>query len=170
MTTQIHPFELAGLGKAPFRYVGIEFQEISHGERVIGSIGGCAITTQPGGTCAFCGHFILNMFNVESSDGQRFHVGCDCIHKVGDPKLSKAVTADEKKMKSSREDRRIAEAQAALPNAFKLQMSPHPTPYQAQQGKTLANYCEWLFSNAGRSGKLRAARMVEAAIAPVCEV
>lgn len=167
-TATIHPFEKAGLGKAPFRYVGIEAQEISHGERVIGSVGGCAVTTKPGGTCAYCGQYIVNMFVVESADGQRFHVGCDCIRKV-DCDLSAKVDKDVKKMKKAREVNRIKEARENLPQAHGLRNQPHPNPYQASQGKSLWHYAEWLFKNGGTAGKLRAARMVEAAMAPVAD-
>jgi len=169
MTTAMHPFERAGLGKAPFRYVGIEAQEISHGERVIGSVGGCQVTTQPGGTCAYCGHYIVNMFMVESAEGRRFHVGCDCIRKVNDSGLVEACKADQKKAKTERALARIAAAKAALADAHRLQNTPHPTPYHAEQGKTRADYAVWLFANGGVSGQLRAARMVEAAMAPVAD-
>ena len=164
--TKIHAFEQAGLGKAPFRYVGMLHQEISYGERVIGSAGGIPITTKPGGTCDYCGKYIVNIFNVESSDGHKFHVGCDCIQKVGDAGLTKLVKADVKKMKAAREAARIAQAKADLPKAYSLQGQPHPSSYHAGEGKTLAHYCEWLLKNGGTSGKLRACRMIEAAVAP----
>lgn len=162
---KVHPFEKAGLGKAPFQYVGMVYQEISHGQRVVGSVGGCEMTTKPGGSCAFCGKYIVNMFDVESADGHRFHVGCDCIRKVGDVVLTKKVNADVKKMKAKRESDRIAEARRNLPQAYSLRSQPHPTPYLASEGKTMAGYCEWLLANSGPSGKLRAARMIELSIA-----
>lgn len=45
----VHCFERAGLGKAPFRYIGIVDQVMSGDNRVIGSIGGCQVETKPGG-------------------------------------------------------------------------------------------------------------------------
>lgn len=162
----IHPFEKAGLGKAPFRYVGMVDQEISYGQRVIGSVGGIPIMTKPGGTCDYCGQYIVNMFNVVSADGHKFHVGCDCIHKV-DARLEQAIKPDLKKMKAARDKARIEQARADLPNAHLLRNDPHPSPYHAEQGKRLWHYCEWLLKNGGTSGKLRAARMIEAAIAPI---
>lgn len=166
-TAMIHPFEKKGLGKAPFTYVGIEAQEMSKGQRVIGSVGGCEMTTKPGGTCDYCGTYIVNMFVVESSDGNRFHVGCDCIRKVGGDKLVKLVNADVKKTAKDKMNKRIAEARANLPQAHSLRSQPHPNAHLASEGKNLAHYCEWLFANAGESGQLRATRMVELAIAPV---
>jgi|ERR1700738_1102613 len=168
ITTAIHPFEKAGLGKAPFRYVGVEAQEMSQGRRVLGSVGGCEVSTTPGGTCAYCSHYILNMFIVESADGNRFHVGCDCILKV-DAKLGVEVSKDVKKLKKDREIARIKNAMENLPQAYSLKSQPHPNAYHAEQGKTLWHYVEWLFKNCGKSGQLRAARMVELAIAPAVE-
>lgn len=162
MCTTQHPFEAKGLGTAPFRYVGVEAQEIRHGSRVIGSVGGCDIVTKPGGTCAYCHKYIVNLFVVESADGKRFHVGCDCIMKV-DPKLSSGVQADLKKNKALREQQRIADAIAALPACQGLRSQPHPSPYHASQGKTLWHYVDWLFKSSGRTGQLRAARIVELA-------
>jgi hypothetical protein len=167
--TQMHSFEKAGLGLSPFRYVGMEHQEIEYGQRVIGSVGGCSITTKPGGTCAYCGQYIVNMFQVESADGKRFHVGCDCIEKVGDAGLIKLVAADLKKLKAQREADRIVRAKSALPKAYGLTNQPHPNGYMAEQGKTLRDYCEWLMTHSGTAGKLRAARMIEAAIASIAE-
>jgi hypothetical protein len=105
------------------------------------------------------------MFNVESSDGHRFHVGCDCIRKVGGAVLVAATKSDAKKAKEAREKARIDEAKAALPTAWELGSKPHPTLWRAQQGETMADWCRWMFVNAGRSGKLNAARVVEQAIA-----
>ncbi len=165
MCDGIHPFEKAGLGKAPFRYVGMIDQDIRYGERVIGSVGGVEITTKPGGTCAYCGTYIVSMFQVESSDGNRFHVGCDCIRKVGGEKLVAATKSDVKKAKEARENARIAEAKAALPTAYGLLSKPHPTLWRAQNGETMADWCRGMFSHAGRNGQLKAARVVEQAVA-----
>lgn len=56
-----HPWEKAGLGVAPFRFV--------------------MMTTAPGqgDGCHYCGTGIKYLFHCVSSDGKRFHVGCDCI-------------------------------------------------------------------------------------------
>ena len=148
MEIAIHPFERSGLGKAPFRYLGILHQEINYGEAVIGSVGGIPITTHAGGTCDHCGHAIIDMFRVQSVDGKIFKVGCDCINKV-DTKLAAVIKSDAKKAKEAREDARIAAAKAALPIAYALTSQPHPTAWRAQQGDTMGDYCKWMFQNAG---------------------
>jgi hypothetical protein len=165
----IHPFERSGLGKAPFRYVGLVHQEIAYGEAVVGSVGGVLITTHAGGTCDHCGHAILDMFAVESADGKRFKVGCDCIDKVGDVKGTATLPADVKAAKLARENRRIEAAKAALPTAWLLSGQPHPTKWRAQEGATMADYCKWMFEHAGHAGKLATARIVERAMAPRVE-
>ena len=76
-----------------------------------------------------------------------------------------ATKSDAKKAKEAREKARIDEAKAALPTAWELGSKPHPTLWRAQQGETMADWCRWMFVNAGRSGKLNAARVVEQAIA-----
>jgi len=168
MCDKIHCFEAAGLGKAPFRYVGMENQNIAYGERVIGNIGGVAITTKPGGTCDYCGTYIINIFVVESADGNRFKVGCDCIRKVSGEgsmvanlsTLEKDLKAHKQAAKRAKDDARIAAAKL-LVRSNGLLAEPHPTKWLADDGKTLADYCEWLFANAGQSGQLRAAMIVE---------
>jgi hypothetical protein len=169
----IHPFEKAGLGKAPFRLVGEVYQEISYGRRVIGSIGGATVTTTPGGTCEYCGQYIINMFRVESADGNRFVVGCDCVNKVsqvggkveGEGKIPELL----KKMKKARDESRIEAAKKMLPDAHALKSSPHPNHYRASVGATLWDYANFLIHSAGMTGRLKAARMIEAACTPKIE-
>ncbi len=59
---EIHPFEKAGLGKAPFR---------------------CELVSERrGSSCDFCGTGIRNEFWIKSADGKSFKVGCDCVRKT----------------------------------------------------------------------------------------
>ena len=67
-----HPFEAAGLGKAPFRCVGVS-------EKVFIVPG---MPAKAGGTCQYCFNGIRYAYHVRGSDGAEFHVGCDCIAKV----------------------------------------------------------------------------------------
>jgi hypothetical protein len=167
MNTTIHPFEAAGLGKAPFRYIGMENQALNaHGMRKIGETGGVEISTKPGGTCDYCGTYIVQMCNIVSADGNRFHVGCDCVGKVGDPELVRVVEQDAKKhraaLKANRDKARIAAATAKLPAVQgTLNAQPHPSEWGAKNGKTLLDYVRWMLENAGNAGKLRAAKMIE---------
>jgi hypothetical protein len=149
-TTAIHCFEEAGLGKAPFRYVGIVDQQISHGDRVIGQVGGIAVTTKPGGSCMYCSRAILYMFNVESADGKTFHVGSECILKTGDKGLIVRVQSalrDLEKKRRLDKKRRAADADKQLCETAQIGLlasKPHPHPYRASQGETLYDWAKWM--------------------------
>jgi hypothetical protein len=71
-TTTLHPFESAGLGLAPFVCVGIseEWFKLADG------------TAKPAGSCDYCATAIAYKCHILSSDGKRFHVGCDCVRKL----------------------------------------------------------------------------------------
>lgn len=68
---QLHVFEAAGLGKAPFRYIGSQVGPMN---------------------CNYCSTPIVNQFHVESADGKRFIVGCECIKKTDDTVLIQRVS------------------------------------------------------------------------------
>lgn len=171
-----HPFERAGLGKAPFRYVGMQAQEISYGQAVIGRAGGVPITTAPGGSCAYCGNYIVNMFNVKSSDGRIFHVGSDCVEKVAASApqamltIVAAVKRDLGKKTRERNKERMAERAEEARIFFDdpeveawMAGQPHPHPALAHKGKTLADY--HAFCNFGDAGLVKQAKIVKAAMA-----
>jgi hypothetical protein len=84
-----HPFEKAGLGSAPFRCVGmhVEVGPIQRGSMSIGAPG------QPMGTCDFCGNGIKYVYDIVSSNGNDFGVGCECVLKTDgvSTKLTKQV-------------------------------------------------------------------------------
>ena len=62
--------------------------------------------------------------------------------------------------REAREAERIAAAEGAF-GAKREALAQRPHPCIPQQ--TLADYVDWLLANAGRSGRLRAARLIEAA-------
>lgn len=101
----IHPFEQAGLGRAPFRFTGTRVNVYSAAPG----------HSQPGGTCAYCGQGIKYECWITSYDGQRFAVGQDCVWKLSradnrlatDLKRALAIEAAEK-----REAARMARQQA----------------------------------------------------------
>lgn len=149
-TTTAHRFELAGLGKAPFRFTG------NVTENVFTVPGG---DSKPGGCCDYCSTGIRYEFWVRSADGREFKVGCNCIHKTGDRGLIQQISAAERKLrdvknaaakqrKQERERVRLEAAKAKLPTIIgTLASQPHPTPYRAEQGETMLNYVRWLLAN-----------------------
>lgn len=92
-------------------------------------------TTNHSTSCDFCGQGIQNAYTVESADGKRFKVGCDCIRKTGDKGLTKVVTDEEARKRRAKADaKRKAKWQRErdLVAAFKsgqcesLRRLPHP--------------------------------------------
>lgn len=170
---KIHVFEKAGLGKAPFAFVG----SYEHHEHAFGSNAGGLIPHGDYGTsCDFCGHYIRNVFLIESSDGKTFRVGSDCVAKTGEKGMINKVRAilndkrkererlarearweAERPEREAREAKMREEAQArreklqaeyerVLPLAEKV---PHPNGYFASKGKTLKDYILY-FQNGSR--------------------
>jgi hypothetical protein len=118
-----HAFQVAGLGLAPFKFLGVSRNVFNNGDG----------TTKPGGSCDYCGTAIENEFNLRSTDGKEFKVGCDCIRKAGDVGLLRAYTTSPEYRNAQREKRRAkhfkdaAELTALLSqHADKLAAIPHP--------------------------------------------
>lgn len=170
----MHPFEKAGLGKAPFRCLGLEYQEIRYGERVV-NVGGVECTTKPGGTCALCGQYIVNMFRIESADGQRFHVGSDCVLKTCDKHDDIVQQVNEelsKKRKAARQTatqrkwHKVHETMSKIDDpafAAHLRSLPHPKI----DGMTLLDWVQWMSKYAGLSGMERVCKVIEREMATV---
>jgi len=152
----VHKFEAAGLGKAPFRYVGIRENVWVSGD---GSV------RKPGGTCDYCGNGIQWEFHIKSADGRCSKVGCNCIEKVGDEGILKAYRTSPE-YRAAQAQKRAAKA-AAVTEALKtlladsnarawLQSSPHPRGFVDRKtgaALTLLDQVEWLFNNSGASGR-----------------
>jgi hypothetical protein len=58
----LHPFEKAGLGKAPFH---------------------CSHVVDSWSACQFCGTAIRYQYHIAGADGSHFFVGSDCVAKTG---------------------------------------------------------------------------------------
>lgn len=147
---KIHKFEAAGLGKAPFAFVGFEIKrgpiKLADGTEV-GAPG------QPMGSCCYCGTGIANCFNIRSADGQKSYVGSDCIAKVGDAGLMKAVKKIVSDAAKARKREREAKAEAVAKEACealiaqfseKFKSAPHPRGFA---GLSLLDYAEWMLKN-----------------------
>ena len=85
---QLHPFEDAGLGVAPFRFVGVENRvgPISLGNGVtVGAPG------QPMGVCDYCSQGIKECCIIQDSTGKTFVVGNVCVGKTCSEKFTRYV-------------------------------------------------------------------------------
>lgn len=167
-----HPFERAGLGKAPFTFMHCTHEigpiRIANDDGTVTEIGSPG---QPMGVCDYCGQGIATVCHVRSADGNRFRVGCDCVLKTdkeyGDKQspLTRAVKKQQREAAKQREIKRIANAAALLTGesdvAHRLESMPHPTEWRAKKGETALDSAIWMFQHAGHSGKLRMARMIE---------
>ena len=92
MATQMqHKFEIAGLGVYPFRCTGIT-------ERVISYPDG---TSQPSGTCDYCGNGIKYCCVIRDANGKTFEVGTDCVNKTDDRGLVDAVKLAQREKKAA---------------------------------------------------------------------
>lgn len=160
-TQSLHPFEKAGLGKAPFRYLGM-----SHEVGPITLENGMMVGTpgQPMGSCDYCGQGIANVCNVQSADGNKFKVGCDCVEKVykqygresADP-IKRAIERDRKahnrKVRHDREKRQLAEFESwsETPDVKEWLAATKDT----HRDQTLADRVEWFSRCAGTAGNLK---------------
>lgn len=113
----MHRFERVGLGKAPFTVKGF-------GREVFQAIPGdpsCPI--QPGTSCDYCGTGIMDVAYIESADGKRFKVGCDCVAKAGDAgllgriKKSPQYRALQRQKRAAKDEAIKAEFARLLPDA-----------------------------------------------------
>lgn len=159
----VHPFEVSGCGRAPFAFVGVEYR--------VGPIdlgGGLSVGApgQPMGTCAHCGTGIAECCVIRDADGKTFIVGNVCVGKTGDARLidttKRAVRDAARERKAKRDAARISAAETLLDqdDALRARLAAQPHP-KGRIGASLLDYVGWMFSNAGMTGQILAARIVE---------
>ena len=157
-----HVFEKAGLGKAPFKFIGCEerrgpyrYYDPQTGITTeIGSPG------QPMGVCDFCGQGIAVCCVIRSADGKEFIVGTDCVLKTGDAGLRRSVNAKKAQARREKGFEKIDEGREFV-EANRAAVDSLPGP----RFGTLGSWFDWMMKNAGNSGKLRAIRNVREALA-----
>lgn len=158
---KVHPFERSGLGKAPFRFVGMKEKVHVAGDHV-----------QAGGTCMHCGMGIRYCYWIESADGRQSYVGSTCIGKTGDARLVPLVESEERKRKRAQRDERARLARVATRKSLesireRAAQLPHPNEHMAARGLTLADYGDYAVSRcsdrAAREMVAKIVRLVEEA-------
>lgn len=90
----LHPFEIHGLGQSPFIYAGFEVLTTKEG--------------QPAGSCDYCSTGIKYACIIESKDGKRFKVGCDCVRKLGNS-TNTILTPMERDLKKFKHEEKLRE-------------------------------------------------------------
>ena len=102
----VHKFERAGLGKAPFRFVGAEMKWFI--------VPGCK--PRAGSSCDYCATSIAECCWIEDAEGKRFKVGNVCVNKTGDAGLidytKRALNKLRNEAKAVKDEARIKEAKA----------------------------------------------------------
>jgi hypothetical protein len=174
--SSVHVFEAAGLGKAPFKLGAIVDTAAGKDAQGLVLVGytpeGFAIHTTPGGTCAYCGHAIIVLCKIVSADGQRFHVGTDCVNKTGDAGMEKRVATFASARASKQRKALAAAKKADLATLLAdetvcatLAAMPHPLAWRAAQGDTLLGWAQWMAAHSGAAGKAKTLKAVKAALA-----
>ncbi len=157
--TEIHKFELAGLGKAPYAYVGASENALTFPDG----------TSKAGGCCDYCYTGIRYEFHFRSVDGKKFKVGSDCACKYGDAGMKHIV--DAKVCEMNRQKRHVAEKVkldelhrllARDDVRSKLRETPHGNEKCAKDGATRFDQICWYMANAGTTGKLSWLKQIRA--------
>jgi hypothetical protein len=159
---KIHTFESAGLGKAPFRVLGYEYKTFQ-------ACPGAPI--QPGGSCAYCGQGIVNIFKIESADGVRSNIGPDCIRKTGDAGLRKVVDAQVREAARQARMKKAVQVSAELTELLAvpeireaLARQDHPRKSWGVMFEQLTrlDYIAWCMDNGGASGRAKILKALKA--------
>jgi len=158
----LHLFERAGLGKAPFKFVGMSEKRFPNGDG----------TFKPGGSCDYCGTGILYEFHLRSADGKTFKVGCDCIEKAGDTGVLRAYRSTPayrlaQREKAQRKAVSVRESLKTLMARLRpaLEAAPHSRGFinrATSRPLTAWDEADWMFSNSGAAGQARLLRQLRA--------
>ena len=164
----MHAFERAGLGKAPFRCIGVReevFKATPDAPR------------QPGTCCDFCGTGIMVVCVIQDATGKRFKVGSDCVAKTGDKGLIKAFRTSPRQREMARkarqraDDRVIAEWDAlwADPATSKALEGMHPCLWNGEPNtaETLEDNIKRRWNWSGAAGRKRNLKQLKAILANV---
>lgn len=130
-TNRIHDFERAGLGIAPFSFVG------AYEDRGPKSVTTRDVTTltvgapgQPMGTCAYCGQGIAICCRIVDVNGQSFVVGSDFVRRTyaEGSRVRREVDSAVRKIQSTRraakaEAKRVAEPASAAQIKFARELA-----------------------------------------------
>lgn len=158
----VHVFEKAGLGKAPFRFVGM-YRDV--GPKQMGDGLTCGAPGQPMGTCDYCGTGIADCCSIRSSDGKTFIVGTTCVNKTGDAGLIKAYKSSPEYREQMRQQR-VALATKKRQEIKRLMAEhedllrslPHPkgfTEWGTNTPLTAYDYVDWMVQHSGAAGRHR---------------
>jgi len=168
---KVHKFEIAGLGAFPYRFMGVT-------KKIFQAAPDAPV--QPGSSCDYCGTGISLEYWLQSADGKRFKVGCDCILKTtSDRSLIVAVKTakqqHEADLRQARAEKKraaeVVEIAAAIERIGEVTAAwseqPHPRAARGEffANKTRMDWATWMLDNAGHAGRLTVARAIALALA-----
>lgn len=121
MSDKVHIWEFNGIGKAPFKCVGMaSIPSTSLAEQNPHAYNKAMQDLPKGfgvGSCEVCGTPLVNNFLIKDAEGRKFAVGCDCVRKSSDAGLIEKVDAIRREReREKRAEKRMAkmrEQQAA---------------------------------------------------------
>jgi hypothetical protein len=161
--TMKHDLELHGLGKPPYRFIGHEqtLFQAAPGEPV-----------KAGASCERCWQPIRDAYWIESSDGKRSKLGCECINRAGDKKLIDVVKREANRVKAARAYDRAEERMAPVFGRLllmqglrdALEARPHPhgfTDRETGAPLTALDYVEWMLAHSGQKGRKQVAKFIQ---------
>jgi hypothetical protein len=164
----VHPFEKAGLGVAPFKFIGVEYRVGSLKSVVDGITCEVGSPGQPMGCCDYCGQGIAECCVIKDANGKTFIVGNVCVGKTkgSDAKLvsvtEKAVKAARKLRTAERKGTRIQDAKDRLTHDAGLRKAlyamPHPNGWA---NKTRLDWALWMMDHAGTAGRIKVCQVIE---------
>lgn len=168
MEKNIHPFQLT-LGLGPYRLVGFFALQLPSEANQGRNNFHLAPPMERGlGTCAHCGHGIVNIYIVQIADGKRFGVGSDCIHKAGLPytELTKLQKHEREQARIKRQEIKIKKgnlARASIGDLISehadiMRSKPHP---KKKPSASLLDYAQWVLKNSNDGGVIFALKTIK---------
>lgn len=117
MSDELHPFERSGLGRAPFKCVGMAEVPSPSLAAANPAAYNAALRMLPRGygcgSCAYCGMGLRYNYLIHSADGQTFAVGSECVFKTDDKRLG----AEAKRIENAKRREESAAKRAARDEA-----------------------------------------------------
>jgi len=164
---KIHPFERT-LGLGPYKLAGF-FAMILPSEANQGrnNFHLAPKVVRGMGTCAHCGHAILNVFIVQIGNGECYGVGSDCIEKAGLPysERIKFQKLERERLRVQRQERKAKKGKEARDKVISLILEHSVIMKNIKHPRrdvgSLFDYAEWIAKNANDGGIVIALKMIQ---------
>lgn len=159
-----HPFSFT-LGDGPYRFVRLV--SIQMNETFGTRVNGRTDDVEAGiGSCAHCGHAIMDCYIIQIGNGKKYGVGSDCIGRLHLPApvltaVQKAKRESDRKKRDAREEKNQVKYFGLFndflnANKEKIALLPHPSKYFSEQGRSLVDWALFVMKPKSSSKSLRA--------------